>query len=213
MILSSNNKYVFPIEENSGIDSIVLDMGLGIENFSSMPKYYGVDYNDSPKILEFEKLEEGWHYGEGTSIKKEIIEKALKLDKKAYDCGYFETDAFPGIDGEIVFTIYDENDYFEFIIENNGIVTYVHEYKDEKVCCESNVSFDKALEKIEMPKEEICNLSEYYISDIGIQEKSDLTEWPFKTYVIVSQQFLKNAFYMEDERCVHCNSVFQVVNH
>ena len=210
MKLSSNNKYVFPIEENSGIDSIVLDIGLGIESLSSLPKYYRghVGYSESPKILEFKTLEEGWHWGEGSSIKNEIIQKTLELDKKAYEFGYFVTDAFPGLDGEIAFTIYYKDDYFEFIVENNGMVTYVHEYKDEEVFCESNIPFNEALEKIELLKEEICSLSEYSILDIGIIGRSDLTALPSKTSVIVSQPYPKNAFYKEDERFASISNTF-----
>ncbi len=196
MIQSSNIQDNFHIVGSDGTKSFVLDIGLGIEDLSSIQKYHRFDYYDyheSSKILGFETLEEGWHFGEGSAINIEIIKKALELDKKAYDCGYFATDAFPGLDGEIAFTIYYQDDYFEFIIENNEEVTFFHEYKDVEVDCKSNISFDQALEKIEMIKGDICSLSESSIPNIGISESNDSPALPLKISGIVFQSYPKTV--------------------
>ncbi len=148
-------------------------------------------------------MDEGWHFGDGIPIKKEIIKKAIKIDEKAFNCGYYETDAIPGIDGEIEVTIYYLDDYFEFIIEKNGEVTCVHEYKNNEIAYEENISFSKALKKIEKLKEELCSLSESSMQDIGRTEKNDIVKWPSEIPVEVgSQLYVENAFYKTKEQYV-----------
>ena len=205
---SSNIQDNFHILGSDGTKSFGLDIGLGIENLSSIQNYYSMDYYGSSKILGFENLEDGWHFGEGYAINKDIIKKALKLDKEAFECRFFETDAFPGLDGEIAFTIYYQDDYFEFIIENNEMVNYFHEYKDVEVDCESNISFHEALDKIVMLKEEICSLSEYSISNIGINESNDSPALPLNISGIVFQSYPKTVSIERSENFVNILNFF-----
>lgn len=180
------NNYHFYEENNYDINFMIINNILDIDN--------NISYKNSKIILSFEKLEDGWHYGEGISIKKNIIEIALELDRKAYECGYFETDAFPGLDGEAAFTIYYGDDYFEFMIENNGMINFSHEYNDEEINYDSKITFEEALTKIERIKDEICTLSELSTKTIiGTTVGDVLTVFPSKTYEIVYQSYPKNA--------------------
>ena len=167
-----------------------------MEEYSSVFKSLDINigYEESHKILSFNALKDGWHFGEGVAVKKDIIKMALALDREAYKYGYYVTDAFPGLDGEIAFTIYFGYDYFEFLIENNGLINFFHEYKNKDVSIESNISLKKALKKIDMLKGEICTLSEYSTSNIGISEKTDLIVWPSKTSGVVFPSYPKNVF-------------------
>ena len=189
----------FEIYSISKYPELVIENINSSSSFCSMP----VGYSPLRKILDIEKLDEGWHFGDGIPIKKEIIEKALIIDEKAFNCGYYETDAIPGINGEIEVTIYYLDDYFEFIIEKNEEVTYVHEYNNNEIAYEENISFSNALKKIEKLKEELCSLSEYSIQDIGSTKKSDIVNWLSEIPVEVeSQLYVENAFYKTEEQYV-----------
>lgn len=84
------------------------------------------------KIESFRSLEAGWNYGEGLSIDPEIISMAIDLNQYALNKGFWETDAFPGPDGSLRVTVYEEKDYLEFTIKADKKVTFIHEIGEEE---------------------------------------------------------------------------------
>src|SRR2546425_6692048 len=66
------------------------------------------------KIWNFRDLADGWHCGEGVQFKDRDIFDAIDLHSEMLNYGFFETDAFPGFNGEIQITLYSGKDYFEF---------------------------------------------------------------------------------------------------
>ncbi len=105
-------------------------------------------------------MDEGWHFGEGIPISISIIKKAIEIDKEIFNYGFLKTEAFPGTNGEIMVTIHYFDDYFEFIIENDETVTFLHEFKNKTLYSEENMSFINALHKISMLREHVWILSE-----------------------------------------------------
>jgi hypothetical protein len=86
------------------------------------------------KILSFGALTDGWHYGEGKQIGNETIAAAASLLSRALSKNLFaESDAFPGLNGEVRVSIYEDNDSHEFTIEQNLEVTYLHESNGSQV--------------------------------------------------------------------------------
>ena len=69
------------------------------------------------KIQSFKELESGWHYGEGVSIKQSVLDNAILLNQEAINQAFYETDAFPGLNGEVMVTIYSGEHYLEFTLE------------------------------------------------------------------------------------------------
>ncbi|MEZ4733902.1 MAG: hypothetical protein R3E79_42970 [Caldilineaceae bacterium] len=41
--------------------------------------------------------------------------------------GFHETDAFPGLNGEVMVTVYQGSDYWEFTLEPTETITFVYE--------------------------------------------------------------------------------------
>ena len=101
------------------------------------------------KIRGFRELERGWHYGEGVPIEQSTLDNAIVLHQEAVRLGFLETDAFPGLNGEVMFTIYLDDHYLEFILEPNGNVTFYREKSDEEISYQEGLSFQNAKEKIE----------------------------------------------------------------
>ena len=101
------------------------------------------------KIRGFARFEPGWHYGEGVRFDKARLNKAICLNDEAIRRGFVQTDAFPGVSGEVMITIYHGRHYLEFSIEPDDTVVFVYEFDDEEVTYEEGLDFDAALAKIE----------------------------------------------------------------
>lgn len=105
-------------------------------------------YTTVQKIDGFGELEPGWCYGEGQSFTEDVLDAAIELHQAAAEGGFLRTDAFPGPNGEVRVTIYDEESYYEFTMENDGSITFVHEVNgDERA--DEHLSLEDAKHKIE----------------------------------------------------------------
>jgi len=62
--------------------------------------------------------------------------------------GLLETDAFPGLNGEVMFTVYANDHYLEFALEADGAVAFCHEEADREVCYREGLSFEEARAKL-----------------------------------------------------------------
>jgi hypothetical protein len=85
------------------------------------------------KIQSFGDFNQGWSFGEGGPFAPSILLKAMQLIKTAHALGFAETDAFPGLNGEVMVTIYLGADYWEFTIEPDETITFAFEKNDEPI--------------------------------------------------------------------------------
>ena len=79
------------------------------------------------KIRSFAALPPGWHFGQGVPPPPERVDQALRLLAAGREAGWPETDAFPGVDGEVRITFYREDGYLELTLERDGGVSVVRE--------------------------------------------------------------------------------------
>ncbi len=100
------------------------------------------------KIYDFQKLEKGWSYGEGIPFQESILDDAVSLIKEAIKFAFYTTDAFPGLDGEIMCTVYYHEHYLEFIIESDRSVTFSREKDGEEICYQEGLLLQDAKDKI-----------------------------------------------------------------
>ena len=89
-------------------------------NSGSLTQYWVQDIGEphvtERKIRNFSRRVLGWHFGDGVAFSQNVLEGALELHRAALAQGLFETDAFPGIRGQIVVTIYRSQHYPNNII-------------------------------------------------------------------------------------------------
>ena len=78
------------------------------------------------KVKSFLEFEKGWYFGKGNEFKQEVINLAIKIINNIK----YETDVFPGESGEIMVSIYNNEWYYEFIIEHDLRIDFVS-YKDD----------------------------------------------------------------------------------
>ncbi len=113
------------------------------------------------KIHDFKKLGKGWSYGEGEPFKGSILNDAISLIREAFNLAFYTTDAFPGLNGEVMCTIYHEDNYLEFTLEPDGNVTFAREKSDDEICYQEGLSLQDAKEKIGEFRKEIWNTYEF----------------------------------------------------
>jgi hypothetical protein len=128
------------------------------------------------KVLSFGSLRPGWHYGEGVAPKQKAIEAALTIFWQFYFAGFEDTDAFPGIDGEIMVTAYHGDHYLEVLVETDGTMNFSYEFAGEDALLPASERRPAAAikEKIEEIAREIWSTSGSYIA-------TTLTPDPHKT--------------------------------
>ena len=83
------------------------------------------------KIKSFSSLPVGWNYGEGGPIQVSVIQRAIDLYWTIVLQGVVSTDACAGDDGEILLTAYNGEHYLGIVIEQDGKMTFRHEFNDE----------------------------------------------------------------------------------
>lgn len=79
------------------------------------------------RILSFQSLEDGWHYGKGRGADKQAVQDAAELHQSLVWAGFDDTNAFPGAEGEILITAYRGEETFEFERSANGTWSFYHE--------------------------------------------------------------------------------------
>lgn len=136
------------------------------------------------KIDSFLKLEKGWHYGEGDVPSKKTVESAKNLAEQAI-WSSFDTNAFPGIDGEILVTVYSKDYCLEFTVESDGKIIFVYEFNDQEIEYSEGLNFREAQKKLDDFCERIYNKKEWNTSGLStspimIPEESVLSAWPLK---------------------------------
>ena len=100
------------------------------------------------KIKSFLELSDGWHFSDGETPSIDVIEQAIKLHNTLVEVGLSQTDAFPGIDGEVRVTAYTRNSYYEFTIDKYFHVTFVYEINNRVQVFEEDLSINDAILRI-----------------------------------------------------------------
>lgn len=119
------------------------------------------------KIEAFLSLPRGWHYGEGRPALPEAAAVALELVNFAASQGFTQTNVFPGVEGEVMFTIYAGDHYLEFTAGADGLVDYVREEAKEELEAEESLSVEEAKEKIAELREQLWASSGLSTSSTG----------------------------------------------
>ena len=97
------------------------------------------------KIQSFAQLQSGWSFGEGIGFLQSVLNKAVQLAKTAHTLGFYETDAFPGLSGEIMLTVYQGCKYWEFTLQPAETITFFYEKNDKTVVYQEGLPFEFAI--------------------------------------------------------------------
>ncbi len=92
------------------------------------------------KIMSFERLPLGWHYGKGGPASPHMVRRARGILSLFGTIGFMETDAFPGISGEIMVTAYRGKHCVEVTTELDNSFVVTHEFDGEDRFHETGLS-------------------------------------------------------------------------
>lgn len=99
------------------------------------------------KIRKFANLPSGWHYGSGTAIDSNELNRVEEFLLEADRLELFEANAFPQESGEIEVTIYQGDKTFAFLFDED-VVTITEECGSEILSDEYGKSFVDAEQKL-----------------------------------------------------------------
>ena len=133
------------------------------------------------KIQAFGHFRAGWSHAEGVPFARLVIEQAAGLAQLSNKLG-LRTDAFPGLDGEIMVVIYRKNYAIELTVEVDGTVTfYRDDDNDSDGEPEHGLTLDQAVSRIvTLQLEEECDLSGYWTHYTTTYSLGDLKASPSK---------------------------------
>lgn len=131
------------------------------------------------KILGFGFLEKGWCYLEGVSIEKHMINRAIELTRLAVSY-HLQTGAFPGLNGEILVTIYHGKHCLEFTLEPSDTVTYAHMEDEHEHAYIEKLSFSQA-KKLLTEFASTCHKSASSIKTITTTSNAGFKAWLLRT--------------------------------
>jgi hypothetical protein len=122
------------------------------------PVYYRPTRSDiEARILSFGELGDGWHFGEGQAPPIDIIDRAIELHHILKSSGFRSTNAFPGIDGEVIVSAYRENFYLEFTLEVDGSLSFIFEQNDVEEISIEGLTIENVLSVIDDTWDKIWN--------------------------------------------------------
>jgi hypothetical protein len=132
----------------------------------------GIKSKTARTILEFRQLPVGWHYGDGGPISDWVCVLAWELNRYALSLGLSKTEAFPGVNGEVMVSVYPNGHVLDFTIYPEGTIRYRHEIDDEDVESEDNLSLADAKQKLIPFGTTSWNLSDLPTPSISVRNKA-----------------------------------------
>jgi hypothetical protein len=132
----------------------------------------------SAKIRSFAKLPAGWHYGRGVPPSDDVVARALSWYRLFQQLGFAETDAFPGVRGEIAVTAYEGDHYISVGIEPDGTLTVLYQREGLDVVDQEGLSNADARAIIVRVGQEIehpCAMSDWFTQTRLIPEGANFT--------------------------------------
>lgn len=137
------------------------------------------------KIKSFAKKVVGWHYGQGVPPSERRVSMALDYLFILQVLGFHETDAFPGIDGEIMVRAYKEGVCFSLSIEINYKTVLsiyglgMEDYEEDNLLMSQSVAL--LVVKMEEVLSRECNTHDSLTQSITITGQNPLSITPSKT--------------------------------
>jgi hypothetical protein len=122
------------------------------------------------KLNEFRTLEAGWCYGEGVALKDSpLIDPGVQIATALIQAGFVDTDAFPGIHGEVRVTAYKGDHYLEFTCEGPDRITFAYELEQNEIEFSEGISLKEAINKIKDYRKQIWPLSDFFLDSTMTQ--------------------------------------------
>ena len=139
-------------------------------------------YQTIQKVRGFGELPNGWHFGSGRAPSADTLATAKQVLSSIEQLGFDQTDAFPGVDGEVLLTVYNELDYYEFTVECDGYITFLYERNGEDIIYQEGLTLSESLSRLADYEAVTWDSQELFTSDImtlqGVISKASVLRIP-----------------------------------
>lgn len=102
------------------------------------------------KVESFNMLQKGWHFGDGDAISDDYVKIGTIFLQFAELLGIQKANAFPGENGELQITFYQNNKFLEITIEADRKITVAEDVNDKNVSYEENLNLTEVIEKLKI---------------------------------------------------------------
>lgn len=133
------------------------------------------------KIESFARLDNGWHYGRGIAADRSTIDRAISVFNQYIQIGFLRTDAFPGVDGEIMVTGYKDIFYVECTVAADGSYSVVGEQNNEVIAEAYGIGLSVATETITAVAKQTWTIFNSSIQNTMTIPKTNLKVWLSRT--------------------------------
>lgn len=137
------------------------------------------------KVISFARLYPGWHYGAGVPAPEKRVGRAIAYIMFFNGLGLDETDAFPGVDGEVMLTAYKGRHYLQLTLEANDRITAVYQINGDDVFYDEGLSNQDAIswimDVVSKIEETECATSGLFTQGILTTELENLRSLSSKT--------------------------------
>lgn len=116
---------------------------------TALPCLMGLAESTAKKIWDFKNLSKGWHYGEGDKFEELVLIIAQTLVQTGRNSGIRKMDSFPGLNGNVIVTFYENARYLECTVRKDLTVEIVEELNGAEVSYVESAQIHDTLEKIE----------------------------------------------------------------
>lgn len=143
----------------------------------------GTGTKTEKKLRSFANLPAGWHYGRGGPIGHLALSTAEEVYWQLLMVGLTRTDAFPGVDGEVVIAAYQgetgkPNHYVAVEISADGVLSLTHEVDDNECCSLDQSTLREIKTALRKVSDEIWGTSVSSTQSIGTPKGVDSMTWP-----------------------------------
>lgn len=118
-------------------------------NLQYNPNPYGTTF---AKLMSYARLPRDWHFGRGGAIDSSVIKDADEVLRTGHSCGFTHSDVFPGVDGQVLVTFYQNPDhYVQVSIDGPTSFEVMYEKNDEeklREICSSIAQVSRILTRI-----------------------------------------------------------------
>jgi len=146
------------------------------------------------KIASFSTLPTGWHYGRGGPIQTHTVSLSQRIVRIFSDFNIGKTDAFPGVDGEVMVTAYSDDDYYEIVISSADKISILRETSRIENFSQGDLDEKTAAWHLGELLGEKCITSGYFIQNTSMLKETNLKVWHLRTMTEALPSYSENVW-------------------
>src|SRR6266436_7940577 len=127
--------------------NVLTETAIQPSNFQRILEIFDVEDSTMRKLQAFAELPNGWYFGEGRGSEWMALFNARAFTRNAQLRGW-QTEAFPGVSGEIMVSVETSDQYYEVVAEVDGTMSFVEESGGKEISRLDKVTLADVIQKL-----------------------------------------------------------------